>query len=314
MSATSAPPADPMRAVLKLGKRASRDGIYIGLIVALLSHTSAVASPRLAMKYTMMGMRQAVADMRVELRSHLFAVYDVEIIENEPVEEEEEEPQVEEPEPEVEEPEPEVEPEVEETEPVIEPTEPPPDSAEPESEDDIYEEPPPAAAEAADVLTADEDTSGPKDLTGFTIVDKDGSKSSGGGYTSKTGRNKGPQYNRNAKGGVNSGGKGKGDGKTRRRPKKNLSRGATPLSGGSWNCPFPPQADLEQVDRATAVVVVVVGPDGRARSARVVSDPGYGFGAQAQRCALGQRYRPAWNADGKPITSTTPPINVRFSR
>ncbi|MEM9696963.1 MAG: ferric siderophore ABC transporter substrate-binding protein, partial [Myxococcota bacterium] len=104
-------------------------------------------------------------------------------------------------------------------------------------------------------------------------------------------------------------------GKVRRRPKKSRARGAKPLGGSSWsNCPFPPQADVEQIDKAVATVAVTVGPDGRARSARVVSDPGYGFGAMAKRCALGQRYRAALNFDGSPITATTPPIRVFFRR
>ena len=87
-----------------------------------------------------------------------------------------------------------------------------------------------------------------------------------------------------------------------------------PLGGRSWSCPFPPQANVEQIDKASATVSVTVGPDGSPRGARIVSDPGYGFGAMAKRCAMGRRYQPALDFDGNPITATTPPIRVFFRR
>jgi protein TonB len=47
---------------------------------------------------------------------------------------------------------------------------------------------------------------------------------------------------------------------------------------------------------------------------KVVSDPGHGFGRAARMCALGRRYTPGNDRAGQPITGTTPPIKVRFTR
>jgi periplasmic protein TonB len=46
----------------------------------------------------------------------------------------------------------------------------------------------------------------------------------------------------------------------------------------------------------------------------VVSDPGLGFGAAARACALGTRFLPARNEEGRPITAPSPPIRVHFFR
>jgi protein TonB len=181
--------------------------------------------------------------------------------------------------------------------------------------DDIYAEddPAPEAAEAPDVYEALSDD--PVEIPGtWTIPDKDGSTSPGGGYTSSKGRSKTAVHNRRARPDGRPGGRGKSDGGGARRTPKNLARAARPSSLSWGDCPFPPQADLEQVDRATAVVAVTVAPNGSPRSVQVLSDPGYGFGAMAKRCAMSKSYTPALDADGKKITATTPPINVRFRR
>jgi protein TonB len=163
------------------------------------------------------------------------------------------------------------------------------------------------------VLTAD----GAVDMTGagWDILDNDGSTSRATGATARTGRKEGHVGNPNARSdGVKNGtGKGKPRPKPKpRRRKKDMSRPASVI-GGSWGCPFPPQADLNQIDRAAVTLSITVGTDGRAKSASVVSDPGYGFGAQARRCAMSKRYKPALNRDGKKITKTIV-VRVRFTR
>ncbi|HPB98387.1 MAG TPA: energy transducer TonB, partial [Polyangiaceae bacterium] len=93
------------------------------------------------------------------------------------------------------------------------------------------------------------------------------------------------------------------------------SRGATIAQGTNWSsCPFPPEADVDQVDYAVVTLVVTVRADGTARSVQVVSDPGHGFGRAARMCALSKRYQPAWDRDGNAIMATTPPIRVTFTR
>ena len=103
----------------------------------------------------------------------------------------------------------------------------------------------------------------------------------------------------------------KGKGSSKPKKKRNLSRGL----GGKFtsNCPFPPQADLHQVDRAVVQLMVTVNASGRVQSARVVSDPGYGFGSQARRCMMARSFPPALDSSGRPVTMTAP-MNVQFRR
>ena len=91
------------------------------------------------------------------------------------------------------------------------------------------------------------------------------------------------------------------------------SRRASIAGGLEWNCPFPSEADGEGVDHASSTLRVAVSAHGRAERVTVLSDPGYGFGAAARRCALGKLYTPAHSADGLP-TSDTLVVRVRFVR
>jgi protein TonB len=297
--------ADPLSTIMRLGKRAARDGIYVGFIVALLSHTVAIASPQ----YTTWEMADVASNMRDTLHAYFWQEYDVVLDEEkdeatddqedeEVVEEviEEEDEKVVEPEPKVEDAAEEEEEEAEEDNPY---------------DEDEDEAPPPA--EAPDALTADDDA---QDMTGdqWAIVDKDGSKNTGSGYSSEKGKGNAIVRNRHAR--VGSKGKvtSKGKGKKKRRARKknrNMSRGL----GGSFraNCPFPPQANLHQVDKAVVQLLVTVGADGRVRSARVLSDPGYGFGRQAKRCVMAQKFPPALSSSGKAITMSHT-LNYRFTR
>ena len=87
------------------------------------------------------------------------------------------------------------------------------------------------------------------------------------------------------------------------------------MSGSTdWNCPFPPEADSEQVDQAFPTIQVSVRADGTPEHVSVLSDPGHGFGRAAQRCAMQERYEPAFNHDGNPIAGLTKSIRVRFER
>jgi protein TonB len=86
------------------------------------------------------------------------------------------------------------------------------------------------------------------------------------------------------------------------------------LADEDWRCPWPRDAEAEQIDEQAAVVKVVVRADGTAVSARVVRDPGHGFGAAAVECALRTRFTPAADPTGRPIETESPPIRVRFTR
>jgi protein TonB len=82
------------------------------------------------------------------------------------------------------------------------------------------------------------------------------------------------------------------------------SRAVERVGTGNWSCPFPAEADLDQVDEAAAVIAVSVGPDGSVRSATIDSDPGHGFGREARACALRESYTPALDRDGTAVAAT----------
>ena len=91
------------------------------------------------------------------------------------------------------------------------------------------------------------------------------------------------------------------------------SRPASLAGGFAWTCPFPPEADVADVDRADVSLRIDIDASGRARQLRVVSDPGHGFGAAAQACAAQKHYTPGLDRDGNPVASTLA-VRVRFVR
>lgn len=305
--AVPAPVADlPLSAVQRLGRKTARDGMYVGLILALVGHTLAVTSP----DYTMWLMRTFVVKMNRELAAYYKRTQDVEVVDEK--EKEREQPKEEEVAIPVE-PEP-AEPEQQEPLPAPPPA---PDDTddEPYPDDEPYTPPAAAAAAAQDTLTADPDAEVDMTGAGWDIVDNDGSDSRASGYSSSKGKGKGHVKDSRARADGTDGGKGTGPARPApppRAPQKDLSRQARPV-GGAWNCPFPAQADLNQVDRAVATISVTVGTNGRASTASVISDPGFGFGAQARRCALSKTYTPALDKSGNKITQTIP-VRVRFTR
>jgi protein TonB len=86
------------------------------------------------------------------------------------------------------------------------------------------------------------------------------------------------------------------------------------LDQAAWNCPWPAEADAQQVNEQTVVLRATIRADGRADSVDVLSDPGFGFGAAARLCALRTRFEPAHDTAGLPIAAQSPPIRVHFFR
>jgi protein TonB len=191
------------------------------------------------------------------------------------------------------------------------PPEPEPEQPKPVVKDDTPPPPPPAPAEAAKVLTSDPDPNGPVDLTN-TFVTGSGSTYAGGS-TSSQGTSKTAVYNPAA---ANTGVPGgTGTGPAPPAPKKDDKSRAPGLLGSSdWNCPFPGEADAEQIDQAFVLIQVKVKPDGSAESVSIVQDPGHGFGREARKCAMLKKYSPGLDPDGNPIGGMSKPIRVRFDR
>jgi outer membrane biosynthesis protein TonB len=174
------------------------------------------------------------------------------------------------------------------------------------------EQPAPEAAQAGQALTAEPDPDEPLDF-GNTIITGPGT-SYAGGSTASAGTSKTAVRDPRAKPGGAPGGTGTATGPAPPPPPtKNLARNPTPQTL-NWNCGFPAEADMEQIDYATVTLSVTVGSDGRAKSVSVLKDPGFGFGQLARSCALRMRYTVGLDASGNPITKTTPPFPVRFTR
>jgi protein TonB len=95
-------------------------------------------------------------------------------------------------------------------------------------------------------------------------------------------------------------------------PAVDQSRAVT-LVSKEWKCPWPAEAETEQLDEAKVRVRISVGADGRATRVDVLSDPGHGFGREARQCAMREKYTPAMDAYGMPIAATKE-INVTFER
>ena len=281
---------DPLAAVMHFGRRATRTGLIIGFAIATISHGAfggrALASPR--------DMRMWAEGAQKDIHEFLWSTYDIEVVKPPPA-----------PEPEKDKDEEKEEKDKEEPVPVPEaaPAAPPP--------------PPPPAAQAGKVLTAPEDPNAPLDMTGDGFVTGDGDAYVGG-VTAAAGTGSTATYNPAASPTGKPGGTGTAT-KTAPPPPKPVgpdrSRSATISSGTNWSsCPFPAEADVDQVDYAVVTLVITVRPDGTPRSVRVMSDPGHGFGRSARLCALSKRYTAALDREGNPMVGTTPPIRVTFTR
>lgn len=207
-----------------------------------------------------------------------------------------------------------------ETEKKEEPPPPPPAEKEPEPEPEPVKtkEPakedslpsPPALAQASQVLTQKADPNEPVDLTGNAFVTGTADKYAGG-TTVWNGKNDKPATSPAA---AATGVVG-GTGTAPQVAGPDNSRAAGLLGSTDWSdCPFPPEADAEQIDQALVTLQVNVAPDGRATSVSVVSDPGHGFGRAAKSCANQKRYQTAQDRTGASTGGQTKPFRVRFRR
>jgi protein TonB len=162
---------------------------------------------------------------------------------------------------------------------------------------------PVAPAQAAAVITRVAPES-PLDLTGSTFV-TGGAASFPGGATAGAGRSTAP-----VSGAVDI------HAPASRLPVVASETLARPVSlvEGTWACPWPPEADAEQIDEQTVVIRVRAGADGTVDDAKLVSDPGAGFGRAAIACARRARFQAARDRTGAATVAWSPPIRVHFTR
>ena len=280
----SADPHDPLAPILALGQREVRVGLLLGLVGALLLH----GLVGLKAASTLGEVHAFAVLVRAQVRERLTSQIDVDVSEPPPP------PPAPAPAPEPEAPPP----------PTPTPIAPTPRSDTPP--------PPPAAAEAGKVLTQAPDPNEPVDLTGDGFVSGTGDRFAGG-VTAANGTATNAVRDLRAQ----PDGVGKAPpGPVATVPSgPDLSRPAAAIGGGNWNdCEFPPEADVEGIDSAVVLLSVTVGPNGRAKSVTVLRDPGNGFGRAVRSCAFRKPFTNALDRAGNPITMTTPPFTVRFTR
>ena len=272
--------ADPLAAILALGRRQQRSGALLAIAGTLVVH----GAPAAQALRTLADVQEFSKHVLDAVRQRLSSEID---LDNQP------------PPPPPPPPAPEPEPP-----PPAREAPPPKAAARPEP-------PPPSPAQASKVLTQEPDPDEPVDLTGEGFVTGTGDRFVGG-VTSNTGKSTIPVRQAATKDGIPN-----GTGAVKApTPSEDLSRAPVPLITGRWQCGFPSEADVENVNLAYVTLVITVGPDGRARSASVVREEpsGLGFGARARQCALSKPFQAGLDNTGRPTTKTTGPIRIRFER
>jgi periplasmic protein TonB len=271
---------DPTARVRALGERQNRYGMTVGLLFALTVHGAGAVHG-----YTSLIEMGAFATLvQSAVRDDIRATYAVEMAPVKPP------PPPPTPDPTPREPEP---------------------QAKAVSHNPQSETPPPAPAQAGKVLTANPDPDAPLDLTGDGFVTGDGDRYVGGVTSAKGTSTTAVQQPQAKVGGkIGSTGTGKIDAVP---TKQDLSVPARPAES-NWDCPWPPEADTDQINYMRVRIVVTVGLDGRAQKVTVLNDPGHGFARYVQQCAFRKTFNVALSTDGKPVVSTTPPFGVTWTR
>lgn len=278
---------DPLAGVLDLGSRMS---VAVTIALAITLHAGVAGAAGAAM--LLEDMFAWARMVRNNVSANLAQTYEIEIAKPE-----EPPPPPPEPEPVKEEPQPE--------------TPPPPPVAKQEVKE-ATPPPPPAAAQAAKVLTQEPAKDEPEDLTGTTFVTGSGSTYAGG-TTQAGGTSKSAVYNSAAAATGVPGGTGTAPAPPR--PSVDRSRGAGLLGSDRWDdCPFPGEADSEQIDQAYVIIQVKVKADGTADTVTIVQDPGHGFAREARKCAMRKRYNTALDVEGNAVGGMTKPFRIRFER
>lgn len=280
---------DPFAFVLSMGVRIP---LAAAIAISVSLHVSAMASTLTALVFSEM---QTWSHMvRETVAAKLAQTYEIEL----------EKPEEKPPEPEPPPPEPVKEAPPPEPPPVVKEEAPPPKADAPP--------PPPVAAEAAKVLTQEPANDEPVNLTGNSFVTGSGSTYAGG-TTQAGGTSKQAVYNAAAAatGVVGS----TGTAPAPSTPKVDRSRAAGLAGGDRWDdCPFPAEADSEQIDQAYVTIQVKVSATGAAESVTVLQDPGHGFGREARKCGMQKTYATALDVDGRPVAGTTKAIRIHFER
>ncbi len=272
---------EPLDRVMNLGGKTTLV-IVVALLLAMLAHGTAAARVALIAADLLAWTRST----RMHINERLAATYEVEV------------PKEEKP--------PEPPPEPAKEEPKEEPKAAPPK----ESPKDTAPPPPPAAAQAGAVMTQQPDPNEPVDFTNSFVSGS--SATYAGGVTQTNGTSANAVYHRNAQAGGVPGGTG-----TAPVPPAPVgpdrSRHVGLAGSHQWSCPFPPEADTEQIDEAAVGVEFLVTVEGKVTNFKITKDPGHGFAREARLCAQREKYDVGLDRDGRPVPQTMK-INITFAR
>lgn len=277
---------DPLEGVLAIHPRLPVTVMLIAGVLALSVHAgAAVGAVQAALTHAF---DTWARDVNEFIAQEIGQTYELEVAK--------EEPPPPEPEPQ---PEPEPEPEAVAEPPPIK--EAPPPDAKPQ---------PPAASDAAKVLTQEPRDDEPVNLTESFLNGE--AETANGGVTQRGGTSKVANYNPHALATGTPGGTGTAP--VPAAPRVDRSRAARISNLSNLErCPFPPEADADQIDEAVVGIEVRVSTGGRAENVSITSDPGHGFGREAKKCALRERYETALDVDGNAIPGLFR-VRFRFSR
>ena len=266
---------DPLGRVFDLGNKASLS-IAIALLLATAVHGAAAARAAL----TSLELAHFTLAVQAYVQQQITTeTYDIEVVKQK------------EPDPPPPEPEP-------------EPAKAPPPRAPKEAAP-----PPPAAAAAGAVVTKEPDPNEPVDLTN-TFVTGPGTNYAGG-VTQSNGTSNKAVYNNNARASGTPG----GTGPATAAPGPDRSRIAGLLGDTSWtDCPFPPEADSEDINETWVTIEVQVGVNGKAQQVTIIKDPGHGFARVARQCAMQKPFATQLDINGNPVAGKTKPFRIHFER
>lgn len=274
-----APAVDPLDRALSIGPRIPLGVAIVVTILAVSLHaTAAVGAVQAAVLHAFGAWAQGV---RTSIESRLLQTYDVDVVKPP-------------------EPPPPPPPEKAEEKPVVK--EVPKDQPPP---------PPPEAAQAGKILAQEPTPDEPLNFADSFVQGNGASYS--GGSTASDGTSKKAVYNPLAAAGGKPGGTGTNAGAPAA-PTVDRSRAARLNNPASLErCPFPPEADAEQIDEAIVGIEVRVRANGSPEAVTVTQDPGHGFGREARKCAMRETYMNALDVEGNAVPGVAK-IRFRFTR
>ena len=96
-------------------------------------------------------------------------------------------------------------------------------------------------------------------------------------------------------------------------PEPDRSKPAS-LAADDFHCAWPDEAGDADIDQQTVTFRALVQADGSVEAVKIVSDPGQGFGAAAQKCLLRTNFQPAKDRHGQATRAWSMAIRVHFVR